>query len=54
MKTVRQQITATGKSPALNHAAIIPMMSAAEPVIGDFVVWMIAGNVITDKVIYGT
>ena len=50
-KTVIQQITATGKSPALNQAAIMPIRRAAEPVHGDFVVWIMAGNVITDNVI---
>ena len=45
---------ATGKSPALNHAAIMPRISAIEPVHGDFVVWIMAGKVITDNVTYGT
>ena len=54
MNTVRQQRMATGKSPALNHAAIMPKMRAIEPVHGDFVVWIMAGKVITERVMYGT
>lgn len=54
MKTVMQQRIATGKRPALNHAPIIPRMRAALPTHGDFVVWIMAGKVITESVIYGT
>ena len=54
MKTVRQQRIATGKRPALNHAAIIPRMRAKVPVHGDFVLLMMAGKVITERVMYGT
>ena len=49
-----QQRIATGNNPALNQAAIIPNNNAANPVTGDSVVFIIAGNVITDNVTYGT
>ena len=49
-----EQITETLKSPALNHAAIIPIMKAMIPTIGLCVAWKIAGKVITESVTYGT
>lgn len=54
MKTTAQQTHATGNNPAPKKEIIIPTTSAIMPAIGDCVASTIAGNVITDKVTYGT
>ena len=53
-KTTAQQITATLKRLAPNHADKIPTPNANEPEICDCVASIIAGKVITASVTYGT
>ena len=48
--TVTQQATATWKRFPPNHAARIPIRSAAAPARGDCVASIIAGKVITESV----
>lgn len=50
IKTTAQQDTDTENNPAPNHAAAMPMISAAAPATGDWVASRIAGNVITASV----
>lgn len=52
--TMMQQILATGKSPAPKKAQVNPVTKAKIPEICDCVELIIAGKVITDKVMYGT
>ena len=52
--TTIQQTTDTWNRLAPNHAATIPITSAIAPEIGELVVSMIAGKVITANVTYGT
>ena len=52
--TTTQHIMATGNSPKPIHAAMMPMMRAMSPGTDDCVTSMIAGNVITASVTYGT
>lgn len=49
-----QHIADTGSKPNPNHADIMPMISAMPPAIGELVASIIAGNVITESVTYGT
>ena len=48
--TTAQQMTATGRSPAPAYAAMIPIISASAPEMGDWVAWIMAGKVITASV----
>ena len=52
--TTEQQSNATLKRLAPNQAATIPAINAKPPEISDCVAWIIAGNVITASVTYGT
>ncbi len=54
MKTIIQHITDTGNKPKPIQAAIIPKTNEHAPAIGEPVASMIAGNVMTDRVTYGT
>ena len=54
MSTTAQHDTATGKSPAPNHAATTPTMRAITPAIGFPAASTIAGKVMTASVTYGT
>ncbi len=47
-------MTDTGKRPNPNHAAMMPSARAIAPASGDDVASVIAGNVITARVTYGT
>ena len=51
INTTAQQQIDTGNNPAPSHAAMIPMRNAAAPATGDCVTSMIAGKVMTDRVI---
>ena len=44
----------TGKRPRSNQAAMMPSAKAMAPAIGDDVASVMAGNVITARVTYGT
>lgn len=54
MNTTAQHTHETLKRPAFNHAATSPAAKAAMPAIGLWVALIIAGNVITESVTYGT
>ena len=47
-----QQMAATGNSPMPRHAATMPAIRATVPEMGDIVVCMILGKVITASVTY--
>ena len=54
ISTTKQHIDATEISDIFFHDAIIPITNARAPAIGELVHSIIAGKVITDRVIYGT
>ena len=54
MKTAVQQVTATLKRSNPNHATMMPTRKDIAPDILLCVAFMIAGNVITARVTYGT
>ncbi len=54
MKTVEQHITETANKPNPLHAEMIPATNDTSPIPGHEVASIMAGNVITDKVTYGT
>ena len=54
ISTTRQQMMETGKRPRSNQAAMMPSAKAMAPAIGDDVASVMAGNVITARVTYGT
>lgn len=54
MKTVRQQMIATGKRPRPSQAAAMPSRRAAKPAHGVPAESTMAGKVITASVTYGT
>ena len=54
MKTTPQHAHATGNNPTPKYERTIPAISAINPATGDCAASIIAGNVITASVIYGT